>query len=283
MLAAVRETLDDHVVRALAEKPGQTATGLFGHVEKDLKKKPTPQGWYKALRRLLAEEVLIKDGKKYSLNARWVLGIVKYAQKAEKTHLGETDVKLVRLPQPGKRITFHFKNLLAMDAFWGHVLVYIASRTKKPSVLYAYNPHFWFYLAHEQSERQYNQGMRRYGVKTHMIIGSDSFLDRWSTQFFDKQFFKYWLHPVSMYATDTNSYNYLGGYFIEVKISPKTAREVDGLFKNIKDLGQISPLNLISIFQTESACSLNISRSKTKGEALKRRVERYIKKAKSKT
>ena len=166
-----------------------------------------------------------------------------------------------------------------MDAFWQHLLVYIASQAKKPVNYYCYLPQFWSYLSHEQAEAQYHKGMREFGVRLFYLIGSNSFLNRWSTQFFHKSF-RYWLHPVPVYKDNRDSYNYIGGYFIKSTVSQETADEIDELFENVKRLDDISPLSIIRIFHGESPCSLTISRNKIKGEELKRRVEKFIGKSK---
>ena len=276
MLASEKQTVDDKIVQILSDKPAQTAAEIFQRVEKQLKKKPTVRGWYKALRRLVAQEVLVKDKKTYSLNARWLLSVVRWMERAEKSHLGHSPVQAVQLPDEGKRITFHFKNLIEMDAFWGHLLMRIASQTKKP-IYYCYAPHFWYYLAHGQAESEFHKGMKQFRVQMRYLIGSDSFLDRWSMAFFDTSF-RYWLHPVPVYNDNRLTFNYFGGYFIEAKISQETAKEIEELFASVKSLNDISQLTLIKIFHNESPCALTISRSKTKGERLKSRVERFLSK-----
>jgi hypothetical protein len=281
MLASHKERVDDLIVEALAERPAQTAADLLARVQPLLDNELTSQGWYKALRRLIAQEVLIKIGKTYSLNTRWILSVIRWAEQAERTHLTHPQLPTIRLPKGRERITYRFKNLLEMDTFWGHLLVYIAARAKKPRVLYAYNPHFWFYLAHEQSEKEYNKGMNEFGVKTVMLIGSKSFLDRWNAQFFDR-FIYSWLHPSALFQDTSRHYNYLDGYFMEVRIAPEAAREIDALFLRVKTIGDVSPLELIRIFHTRRACSITLSKSRAKGEKLKMRVERYLAKKQAK-
>src|SRR3989344_5735459 len=231
MLASEKQTIDDKIVQVLSDKPAQTAVEILGIIEKQLDKKPTLRGWYKALKRLVAQEVLIKYKKTYSLNARWVLSVVRWAERAEKSHLGHAPVQTMRLPDEGKRITFHFKNLIEMDAFWAHPLVHIASQNKK-ATYYCYAPHFWYYLAHERAESEFHKSMKQFGIQMRYLIGSDSFLDRWSTSFFDKSF-RYWLHPVPVYKDNRVVYNYIGGYFIEAKISQETSNAIDKLFSAV--------------------------------------------------
>lgn len=276
MLLGHHQTIDDRVVEELALKPGQTAAELLERIRGDLVKKPTMQGWYKALRRLLEREVLIKDGKTYSLNIRWVSSLNRLAERAGKSYLNPTAESVIRMPVGRGRVTYRFHDLLSMDTFWGHVLVYLASRSKG-STLYAYNHHFWFYLAHESAEKEYNKGMETYGVKTKMLIGSKSFLDRWSTQFFGTSI-RYWLHPVPLYEDERIAYNYLGGYFIEVRISVETARAIDTLFESVKTLEDVSSLELIHLFRQKTSCSITISRNRSRGEQLKKKVEKFLKK-----
>src|SRR3989344_4708149 len=279
MLASAHQHIDDQIVAALSARPAQTASELFAKVCSPLQDKLTVQGWYKALRRLMAQEVLIKTGTTYSLNTRWILSAVRLIEQAERSHLVAPPLSPLRLPHGHQRITSHFNNLLQMDTFWGHMLVYVASQSKRPGVLYAYNPHFWYYLAHEQSEKEYSKGMGTFGVKTRMVIGSKSFLERWNAQFFD-QSISHWLHPVPLYGSQCAAYNYLDGYFMEIKIAPQAAKKIEDLFSSVKSLDQISPLTLVSIFHAHNPCSINISKSKVRGEGLKRKVESYIRKSK---
>lgn len=276
MLASQKERVDDLIVQALAEQPAQTAVQLLQKVQPRIENELTVQGWYKALRRLIAQEVLIKVGATNSLNARWILSVVRLAEKAEASHLTRPPLPTVRLPEGRERITYRFRNLLDMDTFWGHLLVYIAAHARKPRVLYAYNPHFWFYLAHENSEKEYNKGMSTYGVKTKMLIGSKSFLDRWSTQFFDTNI-RYWLHPVPLFPDVSRSYNYLGGYWMEIKLSDRAGQAIEDLFTRTKKLEDVSPLALLNLFHAANACSITISCSRAKGDRLKRTCERYLK------
>ncbi|MEK7601092.1 MAG: hypothetical protein AAB480_00980 [Patescibacteria group bacterium] len=275
MLAGRTERIDDVIVGKLAERPAQTAAELFVRVRPHIGDVPTPQGWYKALRRLIAQEVLIKTGKLYSLNTRWLLSIIRLAEQAEQTHLTHPPLPTIRLPRGRERVTYRFKNLLEMDTFWGHLLVYIAARAKKPRVLYAYNPHFWFYLAHEQAEKEYNKGMRDLGVKTIMLIGSKSFLDRWNANFFDNSI-RAWLHPVPLFKDSRVAYNLLGEYFMEIKISPESAKSVDTLFAGAKSLNDVSPLALLHMLHSRQSCSITISRGATKSRQLRRLAKRYV-------
>jgi len=278
MLAGQNERVDDRIVEALAERPAQTAAELLKKVQPSIENKLTVQGWYKALRRLIAQEVLIKTGKTYSLNTRWIRSVMRWSERAERSHLTHPPLPTIRLPRGRERVTYHFKNLLEMDVFWGHLLVYIAAHAKKPRVLYAYNPHFWFYLAHEQAEQEYNKGMNDFGVQTMLLIGSKSFLDRWNSQFFDRSI-RHWLHPVPLFANVKNAFNYLGGYWMEVGLSPGTSAVIDELFTRAKSIEDVSPLALLNIFHAEQACSISVSCSRSKGERLKKMCERYIRKS----
>ncbi len=137
-------------------------------------------------------------------------------------------------------------------------------------------PHFWFYLAHGAIERMYNQSMLAYHAHTYMVIGSRSFLNRWSEQFFPKKYFSYWLSTRPLYKDNRVAYNYIGGYFLEIKIHSCIARRIDDLFSRAQSLADVSQMEVISLFQHKGLCTLSISQAGKEAEAFKRKIARHF-------
>lgn len=118
--------------------------------------------------------------------------------------------------------------------------------------------------------------MKELGIKTYTIIGSNSFLDQWNAQFFDKAIIEYWLCPKPLYPDQRKYINYLGGYLIEIKIKKYLAQKLENLFKNIASLADISQLELISFFQEKSLCTITISKNTQRGKTFKRKIKRHF-------
>jgi len=277
MLLTKAETINDLIVRELSKSPHLTLDKLVRKIGKRDKQKITLQGWYKALKRLMESGVIVKEGKSYSLNVSWVVDVLRWSYNLNRTYIEKEKEPVIALPQKqGEKITFKLRDLLAMNSFWAHLLVYIASKKPKDRTIYGYNPHFWFYLAHSDVERQYNRSLNKFGIRTLLYIGSNSFLDRWNNQFFNKNNIIAYFAPKPLFKEKNKYVNYFGGYLIDVKLKKEQAEKIDQLFKKTSSLADLSQLEIISLFQEKSLSTITISKNTKKGEAFKRRIKRYF-------
>lgn len=277
MLFTEDQTIKELLIQELSYSPHLTLEEIIERITPKLKQKITIQGWYKTLKVLIAQGVVIKEKKKYVLNTSWVVDVLRWSHQLKNSYIDKEKERVITLPKKEKeKITFKFPDLLAMNSFWAHLLVFIGSQKPKDSIIYAYNPHFWFYLAQSTIEKQHNRGLENFGVKVYMIIGSNSFLDKWNAQFFDKTSIEYYFSQKPFYTDGTKYINYFDEYLIEIKLKKEMTKKIDRLFKNTGSLADISPLELISLFQEKSPCTVTISKNKIKGQAFKKKIKRYF-------
>lgn len=276
MIFSPSQTLADHLIIALSKEPRLTLEQLQKQIAPELKQPVSLQSWYKTIKKLIAAGVIIKNKKDYSLNTSWVGDILAWSAQLEATYITKEQSKVIALPQKeGAKIKYSFPDLLTLNSFWAHLLVHIAAQFEKTTV-YAYNPHFWFYLAHSDVEKQYNRSMRLFNAPSYIIIGSNSFLDEWNARFFDPKLITSWLSPKPLYPAKNIYLNYIAGYLIEVKIDADQAEKLDYFFKKTESLANLSPVEIISLFQQKAPCTLTIAKNKQKGEAFKRKILRHF-------
>lgn len=276
MLFTKDQPIAELIVQELSHSPHLTLEELTKRLTPKLKQKITLQGWYKALKRLIEQGVVIKQKRKYALNISWVVDALQWAHRLKGVYVEKEKERVIALPKKEKeKVVFRFSDLLSMNSFWAHLLVHIASQLARP-VIYAYNPHFWFYLAHGEVEKQYNRSLDSFGTKTLIVIGSDSFLDKWNAQFFDKTNIEYHFLKKPMFPDLGKYVNYFGEYLIEVKVDKAMAKKIEQLFKNTTSLSDISQLELIALFQEKAPCTITVSKNKRKGEPFKRKIKRYF-------
>lgn len=277
MLFTPKQTLDEQIIQELSKTPHLELEKLIKKISPRLKQKISLQGWYKAIKRLLDLGVVIKQRKKYTLNVSWLVQVLKWAHTLKAVYVDRAKQKVIKLPVLQKqKVKFTFPDLLALNAFWAHILVHIGSLTRGEKTVYAYNPHFWFYLAHGDFEKQYNQSMKAHKVKTQIIIGANTFLDKWNAQFFDPKIIEHWLSPKPLYPEQHKYINYINGYLLEIQINKKTAQKIDELFKKTKSLSDLSQLELIGLFQERAPCTMTVSKNHQKGTAFARKIKRYF-------
>lgn len=277
MLFAENQTIKELIVQELSYSPSLTLQELTEKISPKLKQKITLQGWYKALKILIAQGIIIKEKKKYILNTSWVVDVLQWSHRLKNVYIEKENEPVIALPKKEReKVTFKFPDLLTMNGFWAHLLVYIGSQNPKDPIIYAYNPHFWFYLAQSAVEKQYNRGLESFGIKTLIIIGSNSFLDKWNAQFFEKTSIEYYFSKKPFYPDQTKYINYFGDYLIEVKVKKEMAKKIDHLFKNTISLSDISQLELMGLFQEKSLCTITVSKDGKKGGVFKRKIKRYF-------
>ncbi len=277
MLFTENQTIKELLIQELSYSPHLTLEEIIEKISPKLKQTITLQGWYKALKTLIAQGVIIKEKKRYVLNTSWVVDALRWSHQLKNSYIDKEKERVITLPKKEKeKVTFKFPDLLAMNSFWAHLLVFIGSQKPKDPMIYAYNPHFWFYLAQSTIEKQYNRGLENFGVKVFMIIGSNSFLDKWNAQFFNKTSIDYYFSQKPFYSDGTKYINYFDEYLIEIKLKKEMAKKIDHLFKNTGSLADISLLGLISLFQEKSPCTVTVSKNKIKGQTFKKKIKRYF-------
>lgn len=275
MLFTENQTIKELIIQELSYSPHLTLEEIIERITPKLKQKITIQGWYKALKTLMAQGVVIKEKKKYVLNTSWITDILRWSHQLKNSYLEKEQI--IALPKREKeKIVFKFPDLLSMNSFWAHLLVFIGSQKLKDQTIYAYNPHFWFYLAQGTIEKQYNRGLENFNVKVYIIIGSNSFLDKWNAQFFNKTNTNYYLSQKPLYQDNTKYINYFNEYLIEVKLKKEMAKKIEQLFRKTASLADISQLELISLFQEKSPCTVTIFKNKIKGQTFERKIKRYF-------
>lgn len=274
MLKSSDKNLAELIVEALSYGPNQTLEDIRENADSIEKTEFTLQAWYKALSRLSDESIVVKQGKRYSLNTSWIVDVLQFSESMRRHYLEDDQESIVLPDEERESKIFKFKDLLSMNTFWAHVLVKIASQTKDKT-LYIYNPHFWFYLAHGDVEEQYSRSMEEMGVEIYLIVGSNSFLDKWNAKFFEDNV-RHWLSPEPIYPERHKYYNALGEYFIEVTLSEETASKIEKIFTQAKSLSDVSQLELIDLFQKKSPCKMKITKKHSKAPAFKKKIKSYF-------
>lgn len=276
MFCTHKQTIDEEVVKVLAYNPRLFLDEIKKNVVSE--NKISLQGWYKVIKRLMIEGVVVKEKKRYSLNVAWIIDILKFSEALKATYINKTPQTIIHLPTKEKEsIFFKFSDLLSMNTFWAHLLTYIASKEPQHKKLYAYNPHFWFYLAHDEIEKQYNRSMKEFDVKTYMVIGSTNFLDRWNVRFFDPQSTLTHLCSEPLFYNKKKYINYIGGFLIEITIPKEVAQSIDDIFNTVHSLSDISKLELIKLFQYKAKCMITIAKDKHNGGLFKKKIVQFFK------
>ncbi len=177
MLLGPKQDIQEHIVSSLSYRSRLNAE----EIQKELKQKKievTIQGVYRALRCLQEEGIITKEKQVYSLRIPWVLDLSNLLGVMENTYLNQ-DYHSLLLPQQNKeKRVWYFTDMLKMNNFWSQLLTTMANKSKS-GVALSYCPHTWFENLHASQESQYRRTYFQL-VKQFSIVGSESFLDRYT-------------------------------------------------------------------------------------------------------
>lgn len=270
MIGTTHHDLADRIVHRLTYAPHQTMIDLSAK-DKDYSR----QAWYKALRLLRREGVIVRErGGTFSLNQAWISQMLWLTQRIRANYLQPSNQTVLVPKKRGEKVVYRFTDGLSLNAFWGHVLLVMAEQ-KLSKVMYAYNPHFWFYLAQGGVERQYNMSMTRYGVKTMMVIGGNNFLDQWNAKHFGPDT-EWWLSPKPLFHQQWHYINVLGDYMIDVRLNKKFANQVHERFSHVKSFDDVAEAVLIDELQQRAPCSMTITLDPQRAEAFRKKIIRLF-------
>lgn len=271
----VSPTPESIVIQILSEKPRQIAKDLYESFLQLYPSGMTIQGFYRILRKLTADRVLVKEGKLFSIDAGWIYNLQRLTDQLTHTYFRSGNAATSILLREGEEKVFTFENAILMDNFWTHALVtvvqYYALEPHNNKHGYAYTEHGWFQLLRTKQEEHLLEIYEKNEMEIYHVIGSHSFLDS--------------LVPGAVGSptnhvvikTDTafqpNMYKMVIGDFLFETALPKY---IHGLLeKKFAEVASISNLNIkewTELLSQPGNTILKIRRDKKQAEAFKKQI-----------
>lgn len=238
---------------------------------KKMRPRTTKQGVYVALRNLESNEVVVIHNKKVSLDVRWLKQMNNFFTTAEQSYTGGDFLRGDFLSlKDGEKISYLFSSASETDKFWGHALVVLAeSAIPKEEPVYIYNPHEWFLIAREKSEKESFSIITR-KRKLLLTVGSRTPLDRAVAKEFDQGSSKYHMMDRPVFPKENYYLNIVGDFMIEVRIDPNTARLIGSIYNSTEKLDEEVKTELIKIVSSKGRSRLTIRRDSKKATELKK-------------
>jgi hypothetical protein len=273
MLLQAKENLEELIVKMLAEKPNLLASDIHKEIIKT-NKRYSLQAVYKELRKLHRGGVIVKTGQKYNLRLPWAIEFVSLADSISHAYLDSPSMASI-LPDIHKKEIWHFNNLLKMNDFWGHLLLILVQQSKK-KILLGWNHHLWFHLAQTKQEEQYIKSLGLADGKLYLIVGSDSYLDKWAEKFLNKKVVQYFFGK-SNFEKDYSKYiNVIDDYLLIIKLDKKMTRMIEGLYQKTKSAEDIDFSTVFDIFNRKTNVSIWLEKNPKKTDIVRRRFKRFF-------
>lgn len=240
----------------------------------------SPQGVYKAIRKLKASEVVSVYGKFVSLSGVWISKEREKLAFAEQVYKSSDDLKDL-LSGKKERFSVSFKTLSEVDLFWTHAYIKFLDLVETNVHSCAIQPHDWYsYIRNETDEfwvqKHVNDGRLSRAVLTHSA-GLDECVVRQRKEELGK-LFEFTLNENPLKQKNTTYYSLLNPYIFTAEFDKKVATKLDDF------IGRYNKLPLTIEAQTEISeivemkgnFRFTIEKSKKKAERMERKVKKYF-------
>ena len=273
MLFSNEKSIENLVCILLQHGPIAT-TALIVQI-KEQRPRTTKQGVYAALRQLRRDEIVVMHAKKASLNIRWLKQIDQFSAIAEQHYVeGNFGRDNFLNLKDGEKIAYFFSSPTETDQFWGHALVILAeSSPSNDEPVYLYNPHEWFLIARQESERAFIDIITK---KRRFLLtaGAKTPLDRAVANEFDGDMSQYHMLEQPLFSKNNYYFNIVGEFLIEVWIDSNIATRIEEVYRTAEKIDGAVRTKLIEIVRGKGRSRLTISRNAKKAERLKKMLRK---------
>ncbi|MEJ0053797.1 MAG: hypothetical protein WDN10_03700 [bacterium] len=254
--------LEDSVLTFVLQKGAVTTTELL----KGLRRKHacTKQGFYRALRKLRAQEKVIVYRSAVSVSEHWLKQLRQLVEYKNSSILGDFS-QLER----GEEITLTIHGLTAMDRIWSHLFSVIEKGVPHRQHLYLFNPHNWSSVLRGDSDKSHDMLLGAKGRRAYLLIGSSSALDKLATR---ELAFSNVEVSYSPKVRQEVFIAVIHEWVIEVRFNPKARKAVELLFKTETDLERAK--DKLKKLDHEVTSKVKIAKDPGKAAAWKRRISK---------
>ncbi len=258
------EQMRERIIETLAEGPREKVA-LRDEV---VGTKLTVQGFYKALARLRAEEVVTVHKGSVSLAVVWIQHQMRrleemasvYGIPAYRSYFGSL--------KNGKRLSFTFKNLRELDLFWTQAALIAIEGAPKDTPVISFLPHDWFDVVRPSSseiwfkmlgKRNPHVNVITYATREEKKLSEHPGVTKIENMFGE--------NPLQQKESDY--VNMIGDLIFEVKLD-------ESVLSGIRNAMRGEPVDINKLTAKTGVFKLSIKRDPAKALALKKKIQKYF-------
>lgn len=264
--------LRELIIEALASQPQLSAAKIMVWLRRK-GRDYSRRAVFKELSLLKDEGTVVSDKACYSLRLAWVSSFLETAERMKATYF---EAPLIRpLPSAGKRQSWKFNNLYKPNSYWSQVLVEVAkfSRTK---VLYGWTHHPYYHLIETEQEKQYQETLDRLRMKQYVIVGGETFLDKWAEKFWNARLMQHSSAESPFHSWTNFHFDVIDDYIIGLTIPHDHADQIHQLYQKCRRWSDLDLSEVIQIFSRPTVARLTLENSPVKAKSIRRKFFRYF-------
>lgn len=267
------------VLDILSRKPGLTSKEVY---EFFLSKYPSGmslQGFYRVLRQLLRDRVIVKNNGTLSLYSAWVQNLIKFTERANQTYFSNETARATILLDEGESKTFEFDRVTEMDTFWDHALLtisyYYEDIEHKDKNAYSKNYYSWIQVLRTGGSTELARSYDQEHLKWYMASGSHDLLNRVVPQIHTAPNFHFKIYDaLTGYGAGQDNFHVtvLGDFIFETKVPTYIFREIKNMFESVKSLTDFNAKEMQNWILEPAKTKLKLSRDAKRAETIRKEI-----------
>lgn len=254
-----RVSLKESVIQILSEEFPLTIKQLIARHYRLANVKVSYQAVHKETQNLVDAGVLIREGKEYLLNVKWLKESSEFFSETEKTYARTKRLHpnvIKRVQNDGDFVNLEFSTINELDEFFVTVMDAFEELAQNKEIVMHYR-HNWYPLLYAKKEGQIleNDPEKR---KFYCLCGNNTPLDKWSNDYersigmnikYKKGIGEKW---------DLQVY---GDAIVQFHLDPQVVERIDKFFQTNKGFLEYSPKELLNIMALTGKFSVMIYRN----------------------
>ena len=274
------------ILDILSKKAKLSSKEIFEHFTKKYPRRMTIQGFYKVIRKMLDDRILLKDGQLISLDSFWISKVVEFSKNIERTYSPISPTSTNILVEEGESRTFEFENIISMDNLWSHglnlVRQYYIDHKHSDKNAYSRNYFSVFQIARTESENVNIQYFESSNMQWCMASGSNTFLNHLPTKLIEEENYHQFVFDFEKYVAEnkdkTIEKNYwitvIGDFIFEAYFPKYVFELIEKIYADTQAISEFNADKISNLFQEPGKSILIISHNKKRAELTRQDVKK---------
>lgn len=279
-----KQSPQDVLIGILSQKPNITVKKAYEFFLKKYESGLSIQGFYKIVRQLLRDRVIVKNDTQLSLDMSWVANLMKFTATVKATYLDHpADEKTIILSE-GEVSKFSFGDVIEMDNFWDHalrlVIRYYETEKHEHKDIFSKNYYSWIQVIRTQSSIELSNSYGEFGLQWFMSSGSKTLLNTLIAHLMEAENFHFKQYEkLEGYGEGQDNFHVtvIGDFIFETKLPPHLFGMVKKMFEETKGIANLNTSDIEAEMLKPSKTLLTITRDKKKAGEIRKNIEKSFK------
>lgn len=274
------------ILDILSKKPRMRTKDMYDLFCSKYPKSITIQGFYKIIRNMLNDRILVKDGGLLSIDTIWINRLVDFIDMLKQNYLEIKALTAHVLMDEGETNTFTFDNIVKMDNFWGHALnmvkhFYLDNNHENKNA-YSKNYFALFQIARTESENVIIHSFESADMKWYMASANQTFLNKLVPKIIDDDNFHFINYSMNGNREHTLFKNYwvtvIGDYIFESRLPKYIFELIEKIYNEVQSIAEFNADKINYLFLEPGKSKLTISKNKNKAEIIRQEIKSLFEK-----